>query len=108
MPEIVREKVTLETALNEWWHDTRPDSNWRLSWSGFVDLADTLDIESWEFEFKKKDISPYMLLKLSRNMTTPYYIVDNRKQTKLYVLDSKVAVMISLYGNVESWIENLR
>jgi len=108
LPLAVQESITLEKALIEWWHDARPDSNWRLSWAGFVDLVDTLDLETWEFDFEKSDISPYMLLKLARNMTTPYYIVDNRKHTKIWVLDSKVAVMINLYGKVENWIKSLQ
>lgn len=108
MPQVYQETTSLENVQVEWWHDARPESNWRLSWSGFVDLVDTLDLETWEFDFEKSDIPLSMLLKLARNMTTPYYIVDNRKHTKIWVLDSRVAVMINLYGTPERWIANLK
>jgi hypothetical protein len=108
MPVAYQETTSLENAQIEWWHDARPESNWRLSWVGFVDLVDALELETWEFDFEKSDISLSMLLKLARNMTTPYYIVDNRKHTKIWVLDSRVAVMINLYGTPERWITNLK
>lgn len=107
LPHAAKEKITLEQAQEDWWHDPRPESSWRLSWSGFVDLVDLLDLETWEFEFEKKTVAPHILLKLSRNMTTPYYIVDNRKHTKMVVLDSKTAVIINLYGSAERWINTM-
>jgi hypothetical protein len=107
MPTTLKEKTTLAQAQKDWWHDPRSESSWRLSWSGLVDLVDLLNLETWEFEFEKKTVAPHILLKLSRNMTTPYYIVDNRKDARMIVLDSKTAVVINLYGNPERWISTL-
>jgi hypothetical protein len=44
---------------------------------------------------------------IEKNVSVPYYITDNRKHKRLTVLDSKQAVMINLYGQVEKWIKSL-
>jgi hypothetical protein len=107
LPVAIHETISLETAQLQWWHDSRPNGGWRLSWTGLVDFTDVLRIESWDFEFATKEIQPWMLLKLKKHLTAPYYITDNRKHTQLTVLDSKQAVMINLYGQVEKWIKSL-
>ena len=107
LPTAIRETVSLDSILNEWWHDPRPDGGWRLTWSGLVDLTDVLHIESWNFDFESREIQPWMFLKLKKHITVPYYVVQNRKHTRITVLDSQQAVMINLYGQVEKWIKSL-
>ena len=107
LPEAVRQARSLNQTTQDWWHDDRSDGGWRLSWAGLVDLVDVLKFESWDFEFVNQDIQPWALLKLKKHMTVPYYIVQNRKHTKISVLDSKQAMMIGLYGEVEVWIKSL-
>jgi hypothetical protein len=107
LPPAIQETISLETAQLQWWHDARADGGWRLSWTGLVDFTDVLHTESWDFDFATKEIQPWMLLKLKKYLTVPYYITDNRKHTQLTVLDSKQAVMINLYGQVEKWIKSL-
>ena len=108
LPAAIRDTVSLDATQIEWWHDTRADGGWRLSWTGLVDLTDVLHIESWDFDFASREIQPWMLLKLKKHVLVPYYITDNRKHTRLTVLDSKLAVMINLYGEVEKWIKSLQ
>jgi hypothetical protein len=107
LPEAIRQTRTLDQTTQDWWHDAREDGGWRLSWTGLVDLTDVLNQESWDFEFVKQDIQPWALLKLKKHLAVPYYIVQNRKHTKITVLDSKQAMMIGLYGQVEAWISSL-
>ena len=107
LPSAIQDTISLDATQIEWWHDSRPDGGWRLSWAGLVDLTDVLHIESWDFDFVKREIQPWMLLKLKKHLAVPYYITDNRKHTRLTVLDSKQAVMINLYGEVEKWIASL-
>jgi hypothetical protein len=107
LPAAIHETMSLETVQLQWWHDSRADGGWRLSWTGLVDLTDVLHIESWDFDFATREIQPWMLLKLKKNVSVPYYITDNRKHTRITVLDSKQAVMINLYGQVEKWIKSL-
>jgi len=98
-------KLDIKNSIDEWWWIKVKD-NWRLTWYGYACLTD-LKLESWEFNFDIKDIKPWMYLTLSRNLKAPYYIVDNKKHAKLVVFDSQSAVMISLYGNVVTWINSL-
>lgn len=108
MPGAIRESRTLEQLNAEWWHDARPNGGWRLSWSGYVDLVNVLEVEFWDFDFTNRDIAAWMYLRLKQHIVTPYYIVQNRKHTKLTVFDSKQAMMINLYGEVGRWIASLR
>lgn len=107
-PVAYQEAVSLDAVQAEWWHDSRPNGGWRLSWSGLADLTDLLKLDAWYFDFSSKEIQPWMLLKLKKHITVPYYIVDNRKHTQLVVFDSKLAVMINLYGEVEKWVASLQ
>lgn len=100
-------RLTLEEAVAWWWHDARSQGGHRLSWYGFADFINHLDLEHWTFEFKKQGIAPWIYLRLDHALTAPYYIVDNKKVTSLTVFSSKDAMMINLYGCVEKWIASL-
>ena len=108
LPVAIQEAQSLENTEHQWWHDTRDDGGWRLSWSGYVDISDVLHQESWDFDFTTRDIAAWQYLRLKKHINTPYYIVQNRKHTKLSVFDSKLAMMINLYGDVNRWIASLR
>lgn len=89
----------------EWWWVPLED-NWRLTWLGYASLTD-LSAESWEFDFDRRSIEPWIYLKLSRNLQVPYYIVDNKKHNRLVVFDSREAVAINLFGSLERWLRRL-
>ena len=105
MPEQGR--MTLGEVLMSWWYDTRPTGGQRLSWAGYADFVNHLDIDHWSFDFEKQGIPAWIYLKLDRALTAPYYIVDNKKVTSLTVFSSRDSMMINLYGNVEKWIASL-
>lgn len=107
LPDAIKEAQTLAKTQDQWWHDSRLTGGWRLSWAGYTDLSEQLKLETWNFEFLTKDIASWMYLRLKHNITTPYYIVQNRKHTRLTVFDSKIAVVINLYGNIEKFLSNL-
>jgi hypothetical protein len=98
-------RVDIEANLDDWWWIATTD-NWRLTWFGYSSLID-LRVECWEFDFGVREIPPWVYLKLSRNLTIPYYIVDNKKHNRLVVFDSRSAVIINLYGNLIKWIRSL-
>lgn len=108
LPAATQEKTSLESAQIEWWHDSRPDGGWRLSQTGLTDLTNVLHVESWNFDFATQEVQPWVLLTLKKHLEVPYYITRNRKHIQLTVLDSRLAVMINLYGEVEKWIASLR
>ena len=101
------DSISVDQAITTWWVDPRPTGGLRLSWTGFTVLVDDLDIEYWVFNFEKQGIPPWIYLKLEHHLTAPYYLVDNKKATSLTVFSSRDSMMISLYGNVEKWIQSL-
>lgn len=107
LPDPIRDAMSLEKATEQWWHDVRDDGGWRLSWSGLVDLTDVLKTPSWDFDFTARDIPSWAYLHLKKHVGVPYYLVQNRKHTRITLLDSKLAMMVGLYGDVEKWIKSL-
>jgi len=101
LPDDVRDNID----TSEWWWLPIEDS-WRLTWLGYASFVD-LGVESWDFDFDKLVLEPWIYLKLNRNLKIPYYIVDNKKHNRLVVFDSRSAVMINLHGNLTRWIRLL-
>lgn len=107
LPDAIKEAQPFDSIQHQWWHDARPNGGWRLTWSGYVDLSDQLQLETWDFDFPSNDIAAWMYLKLKNYMDTPYYIITNRKHTRVTVFDSKIAVAINLYGDIKKFIKGL-
>ena len=101
----LHQPVDIDTQ--HWWWIHADANNWRLTWQGYDDFKNKLNMESWEFEFGVKEIQPWIYLKLSRNLKIPFYIVDNKKHNKLVVFDSKSAMLINLYGDLIKWIRTI-
>jgi len=101
VPDDVRAGID----TSEWWWLPVEDS-WRLTWLGYASFVD-LGVESWNFDFSSIKLPPWVYLKLSRNLKVPYYIVDNKKHNMLVVFDSKSAMLIKLFGDLNKWIVSL-
>jgi hypothetical protein len=111
LAQLIDSKVPPESQgkidSSEWWWVPVED-NWRLTWLGYASFVD-LGVESWSFDFSssKLQLPPWVYLKLSRNLKVPYYIVDNKKHNMLVVFDSKSAMLIKLFGDLNKWIVSL-
>jgi hypothetical protein len=101
LPDDVRDNID----TSEWWWLPIEDS-WRLTWLGYASFVD-LGVESWDFDFDKLVLEPWIYLKLNRNLKIPYYIVDNKKHNRLVVFDSREAVAINLFGSLRKWLQRL-
>jgi len=101
----VLDDVRANIDTSEWWWLPVEDS-WRLTWLGYASFVD-LGAESWDFDFDKLILEPWIYLKLSRNLHVPYYIVDNKKHNKLVVFGSREAVAINLFGSLRKWLQRL-
>lgn len=104
----------IDTAMRTFWLDIRNEGGLRLT-----DVGDSFfkraDIESFEFPFRlqritdKEPIYSYqnLMLDLSLKVPCPYYIgrhKPNEPYIKIY--DSKIAMMINLYGNIYEYLRN--
>ena len=120
---IITEKVLIELKepleplqqyINEWWY-TKSSEGLRLTALGdemfrkaeiqFFDLPlpKTLKLNNWHS----------FLINCSRKLKCPYYIGLNKKEVidaKLFIrlYDDKIAVLITLYGDIISYLESIR
>lgn len=103
-----------EEALKKWWY-TGPNSEvLRLS-----EIGDTVfrlaEIESYKYDFSAPKNTSYYnyMLDLGKKMKCPYFIGVNKiegEKTKPYIklYDSKIAIMLSLYGDLNSYLKSVR
>lgn len=104
---------TVSEVFPLWWKDTSRRRGFRLTESGEAAFV-LADIEGWTFEL---DLTPQLnyfehLLALNTAITCPYYIyLEDRtrksmiRNIRIKVYDSRVAMMIGLYGSVALYIE---
>jgi hypothetical protein len=107
-------KLSPESALKTFWLDIRNEGGLRLSDNGDKAFTEA-EIESFEFPFRLKKITDKepiysyqnLMLDLSLKVPCPYFI-GRHKPTEPYIkiYDSKVAVMISLYGGIYEYLRN--
>lgn len=104
----------LQDCINHWWY-TKSSEGLRLTSYGddifkkaeiqFFDLPlpKTLQLNNWHS----------FLINCSRKLKCPYFIGLNKKEnidSKLFIrlYDEKIAVMISLYGDIFSYLESVK
>ena len=112
LPDVAR--ITVKDALLTWWMNIRKEGGLRLSAVG--DLAfRQAEIEYYEYPFNlvlDGSIHGFML-ELNNIIKCPYFLGVNKdtdKKNKPYIRldDSKVAMMVSLYGNINEYLESVK
>jgi hypothetical protein len=102
---------TLESAMKKWWMVPRPDSGLRLTTAGDNALC-TANIEHFNFNFTDVSSWSEFILNLHKKMSCPYYMGVNKvkesKKPYLRIYDSKVAMMINLYGDIHSYLDSIK
>jgi hypothetical protein len=105
---------TKDEAMTTWWF-TGPHSDvLRLSERGDMHFR-VAEIEFYQYEFTPKAESSYhsYMIDLGKKMRCPYYLGVNKvegKKSKPYIrlYDSKIAMMLSLYGDLDSYLKSVR
>lgn len=112
LPERLQDSQTVEEAMNKWWLNIRNEGGLRLS-----DLGDsmfrTADIEFFDYDITPGEDSTWgasknwlnFVLELNNKIPCPYYIHKQNGVAKIRIYDSKVAILISLHGNIFSYIK---
>ena len=98
---------SLDDAMATWWQNIRNDGGLRLAYQGFYVFENLLELSSYTFELSEKLLTPKNLLAMDRLMTCPYYMVNNRKLNKLVMFGSKEAMMATLHGDMQRFINSL-
>lgn len=102
-------RLTYQDYLSRWWFTGRGEG-FRLTEQG--DTAFRLaQIEFYEHKMddllSKSGYGYYkILLELNKKLSCPYFVVSGKNPTiRLY--DSKIAMMISLYGNLMDYLNSI-
>jgi len=106
--------LSKENALRTWWYTGANSEVLRLSELGDVHFR-TAQIEFYQYDFtpKPEDSHHSYMIELGKKMRCPYYIGVNKvegKKSKPYIrlYDSKIAMMLSLYGDLDSYLKSVR
>jgi len=103
---------SFENAMKKWWQNPRRDGALRLSPMG-NQAFQTAGIEYSDHHLKKIDKSYYgFIVELSKKIKCPYYIdVSNNSTEKIPYIrlyDSRVAIMLTLYGDLDSYLNSIK
>jgi hypothetical protein len=104
----------VEDVMKKWWQTGSRGDSLRLTDMG--DMAFRVgEIEFYEYEFTTKIEGSYhtYILSLSRKIKCPYYLGVSKSEGKknqpyIRLYDSKIAIMVSLYGDLDSYLKTLK
>ena len=104
-----------DKLLFKWWQSGRQEG---LRLTDYGDLAFRMaEIEFYQYDFNPKDLSgekPFhaTMMELNKKIKCPYYmgVSKDGKKNKPFIrfYDSKVAMMVSLYGNVPAYLDSVK
>lgn len=118
LPEASRKDIhDVDSILTRWWATGRQDG---LRLTDYGDLNFRMaEIEFYEFNLEK-DIKKHpgiewnnFLLECNRKIRCPYYLGVNKNEGKtktIYIrfYDSKIAMMVELYGSIRDYLNSVK
>jgi hypothetical protein len=113
MPQIPLEyQQSTDHAMKTWWVNIRLDGGMRLTDLGYEMLHDVLQIESWALDLADRErviFTKRLVLDLDRKLEWPYYIDVNvkRKRRRIVFFGSREAMMATMYGDLEQWLNSI-
>lgn len=118
-PDFAWKDKPQDKVVFEWFVTGRAGSGLRLTDAGKV-AFEYAKIAHYDFDFsppgaKSRDVNAWhkYALILDKKVNCPYYIgvkqVDKtKKQPYIRLYDNKIAMMLSLYGDLESYLESVK
>lgn len=106
-------QMTFDEAMQKWWMTMRQDTGLRLTDMGdlsfrFADIA----FYDYDFDIRLDDGWHNFILDMNKKIKCPYYVGLNKtkdvKQPYIRLYDSKIAVMVSLYGNINDYLKSVK
>jgi hypothetical protein len=95
---------TLDNLVFKWWVTGRSGSGFQLTYLGM--MAFQL-VEFQYYQFDLTEPTQTFIMKLNRRLPCPYYMNSKAVKPYIRVYDNKVAMMITLFGTVEEYINSL-
>jgi hypothetical protein len=105
-------EVGLDEYIRTWWF-TKSGAGLRLTASGDQAFR-TAQIEYFDVPLSVKHVSWYAFLSdCNKKLKCPYYISsykteEQKNQAYLRLYDSKIAMMLTLYGDILSYLESIK
>ena len=96
-----------------WWMTGRKSEGLRLTDEGKF-AFEKANISHYDFDLDSsiKKTPQYWIMQLNKKLKCPYYIgvklVEKNKSPYIRIYDNKIAMLISLYGNLDGYIESLK
>lgn len=107
LPE--EQKITLGDAMSTWWISKMTQNSFRLTDVGCDTFVKVLDIQYYTFKISVFTISPNILLGLSKQIKSPYYLSKKKaKWDELWLFGGKEAMAITLWGDVEKFLSSMK
>jgi hypothetical protein len=118
MPQVPeKSQQSIEQAMITWWANIRRDGGMRLTHHGYEIMHDILKIESWALDLSATDdsnlfqarVTKKTILDLDRKLEWPYYLDFNarKKSRRIVFFGSREAMMATMYGDLERWLDSL-
>jgi hypothetical protein len=106
-------QITFDEAMQKWWMTMRNETGLRLTEMGdlsfrFADIA----YYDYDFDIRLDDGWHNFILNMNKKIKCPYYVGLNKskdvKQPYIRLYDSKIAVLVSLYGNINDYLKSVK
>jgi hypothetical protein len=116
-PDFLWKDKDPEKLVFDWFVTGRAGNGLRLTDAGKT-VFENIKIAHYDFNFNPPDTARSasswgkFTLMLDKKVRCPYYIgvkiVENKKQPYIRLYDNQIAMMMTLYGDLESYIESIR
>ena len=99
--------ITVDYAMNAWWHNLRGSGGLRLTEFGYKTFTQLLKLEHYNYSLEPFDLDSRIIIAMDRRLRQPYYIVTKKTMpVQVVFFGSKEAMMANLYGNIKKFIDN--
>jgi hypothetical protein len=108
LPEQLR--IPEDEAMISWWLNIRKEGGLRLSDVG-DQIFRTVGIEYFEFSLDPDTHESWVhvMIDLNNKLIAPYHIaLVSKKLPTIRIYDSKIAMMIGLYGNIFEYLKSIK
>jgi hypothetical protein len=104
-------ELPIEDVIFKWWFTGRQEGL-RLTDEGLTAFQ-LADIEFYDYEFVQDGQSYHsFIIELNKKIKCPYYLgvnkINKSKSFYIRIYDSKIAMMMGLYGNLKDYLKSIR
>ena len=97
----------IDCIVSDWWMTGRHDGL-RLTDTGDACFREA-EIEYFEFPFSKLKVGSWFnfIVEINRKIKCPYYLHYTKGTQSVRIYDSKIAMMMTLYGDIRLYLDSL-